>query len=94
MAEDYSYSGAAPSGAQEAEPPHDESKEHEDSEQTALLPKSILQGKEFKPGDEVVLKIEEMYEDDFLVSYATEPAKESTGMDKAKSDLAGYAKES
>lgn len=93
MAEDYSYSGAAPSGAQETESPHDEEAEHE-SKQTVLLPKSILQGKPFKPGDEVVLKIEEMYEEDFSASYAEEPAKESTGMDKAKSDLAGYAKES
>lgn len=52
---------------------------------TALLPKSILGGKEFKPGEEVVLKITHVYEDEVAVEYATEPeGKEGYG-----SELAG-----
>lgn len=34
---------------------------------TALLPKTILGGKEFAPGDEVVLKVVKVYEDEIEV---------------------------
>lgn len=50
-----------------------EEAEHSDSEE-AILPKSILAGKEFKVGDEVVLKITAMHDDRISVKYA--PAKE------------------
>lgn len=46
----------------------------EGAEQTALLPKSILAGKDFKPGDEVVLKVVHIYDDEVEVEYASEPA--------------------
>lgn len=59
-----------------------------------LLPKSILMGKDFKPGDEIVLKIDAIHDDEVEVSYATEkkdgggteesmpekPAGDSSGM--------------
>lgn len=47
---------------------------------TALLPKSILAGKEFNVGDEVILKIVHMYDDEIEVEYATgkPPEKEMT----------------
>jgi hypothetical protein len=44
-------------------------------EQTALLPKSILAGKDFKVGDEVVLKITGMHEGEVEVEYAPEKEK-------------------
>lgn len=47
-----------------------EEKEHEEGV-TAMLPKSILAGKEFKPGEEVVLKIVAMHDDQVEVTYAT-----------------------
>lgn len=59
----------APEGGNEE--PHDESGE------TALLPKSILAGKEFRPGEEVVLKIVRVHDDEVEVEYAPEKPKES-----------------
>lgn len=52
-----------------------EEMEHSDSEE-AILPKSILAGKEFKVGEEVVLKITAMHDDRISVQYA--PAKENS----------------
>lgn len=46
--------------------------------QTALLPKSVLGGKDFEPGEEVVLKIVKVHEDEIEVQYAPEKAKEPT----------------
>lgn len=73
--------------------PAEESKEEYEQE-TALLPKSILGGKEFSPGDEVVLKIVAIHEDEVEVEYAKEPSKEedesarkTPTMDQAEADL-------
>lgn len=52
----------------------EESKDDTGSE-TALLPKSVLGGKEFKVGDEVVLKVTHIYSDEVAVEYAPEPEK-------------------
>jgi len=93
--EDPSYSdSAAPSTAQDAgnATPKDEQEE----ETSALLPKSILAGKEFKVGEEVVLKIDAIHDDEIEVSYATgkskEPAGDESDMAKAKGSLDSYAK--
>jgi len=53
----------------------------EDVSSTALLPKSILLGKTFNVGDEVVLKITGIHDDEVQVEYASgedtkEPEKE------------------
>lgn len=57
------------------EMPHDESTETP----TALIPKSLLGGKEFKAGEEVVLKIVKVYGDEVEVEYATgDSPKEKT----------------
>jgi hypothetical protein len=61
-----------------------------DEGETALLPKSILAGKEFKLGEEVVLKIVKIYEDEVEVAYAKgEDSKESEHpeMDEANSEM-------
>jgi hypothetical protein len=55
--------------------------------QTAILPKSILAGKEFKPGDEVVLRIVNMHENDVEVEYAPEEPEKEEGMEPG-SDMA------
>lgn len=81
-----------------ATPESSEPQESEDTgEATALLPKSILAGKEFKPGDEVVLEIVHLYEDEVEVKYAKEKPGEDeysapaetggTEMDKATAGL-------
>lgn len=49
--------------------------------ETTLIPKSLLAGKDLKPGDEVVLKIVKLYDDQAEVEYA--PAKPGAGDRKA-----------
>lgn len=48
----------------------------ESGSETALIPKSVLGGKEFKPGEEVVLKVTHVYEDEVAVEYAPEKPSE------------------
>ena len=82
---------AAPSGdGGQAEPaPKDEEAAGDDEGKmegtTALLPKSILAGKEFKPGEEVVLKIVHIYGDEVEVAYAT--GEEGGGEYKDKPEM-------
>lgn len=66
----YADSSAAPSkaGVDDTAP---EKEDDAEEAATALLPKNILGGKDFKPGEEVVLKIEHIYEDEVEVSYAS-----------------------
>ncbi|OLE10696.1 MAG: hypothetical protein AUG89_11575 [Acidobacteria bacterium 13_1_20CM_4_56_7] len=51
-----------------------EKKDEATSSETALLPKSICPGME--PGQELVLKIDRVHDDQYEVSYAPEPKKE------------------
>lgn len=53
--------------------------------ETALLPKSILAGKEFKPGEEVVLKIVRIHDDEVEVEYAADKPEESESEDEPES---------
>jgi hypothetical protein len=63
-----------PAAPEEQEAPEDT---ESDSGSTAELPKSILGGKTFKPGDEVVLRVVQLTENSVIVEYASEP--ESSG---------------
>ncbi len=69
-----------PSTDQDSAPSGGANTEREDTEdvaETALLPKSILAGKDFKPGDELVLEVVHLYDDEVEVKYASaEPEKE------------------
>jgi len=69
---DDNYSDAAPQGGEQ---PANEGEGDESEYPRAVLPKSIMMGKDFKPGDEIVLKIDAIHDDEIEVSYA--PAKES-----------------
>lgn len=64
---------AGPTGSAPSEPTPRESEEgeHKEEGETALLPRTILQGKDFKPGEEVVLKIVRIMDDQIEVAYAT-----------------------
>lgn len=73
--------GPAP-GGQPAETPE---KEAEGGE-TALLPKSILAGKEFQPGEEVVLKVVHIYDDEVEVEYAPEKPETPMGPEAMSAD--------
>jgi hypothetical protein len=55
-----------------AEPTPDNESQESNESPRGLLPKSILMGKDFKPGDEIVLKIDAIHDDEVEVSYATE----------------------
>ena len=66
---DSEYTDAAPAPAQTEQPDHDESKEEQE---TALLPESILMGKKFDVGEEVVFKIVGKHDGQIEVAYSTE----------------------
>lgn len=89
-AEEDMYSDAQPAPEKESpEAPEPESKdEGEGGEAEALLPKSILAGKDFKPGEEIVLQIVSIEDDSVRVKYASE-SKEET--ESESPELAGPA---
>lgn len=62
-------------GAEPAAPESAETEKPAES-QTAVLPKSILAGKDFKPGEEVVLKVVAVHDNDVEVEYAPEGPEE------------------
>jgi len=47
----------------------DMKEDREDNEETALLPKSLLLNKDVAPGDEVILKVVHVYDDEVEVAY-------------------------
>ena len=53
----------------------DNAPKKDEGETTALLDKSILAGKHFDVGDEVVLKIVAMHDNEIEVAYSAEPDK-------------------
>lgn len=81
-------------GSREATGPEEgQENEHDESGETALLPKSILAGKEFRPGEEVVLTIVRVHDDEVEVEYASEKPEtenKSEGM-SADEEIDGMA---
>lgn len=76
MPTDYYADAAAPAATAEPEVKEPaEPKEEASDSQTAELPKAVLGGKDFKPGEEVVLQVVQVMEDSVLVKYATEEKK-------------------
>lgn len=72
MADNYYGDDEAPSADQT--PKADEGDEKDTSTKTAVIDSNICPGME--PGDEMVVKIEKVLENQYLVSYAPEPEKE------------------
>lgn len=91
MPDDY-YNMDDQGGDKGGEPPHDEGKEAMEGE-SALLPKSILAGKEFNVGDELVLEIVAMHDDEIEVKYAAEGGSQNaeSEMGKAEGRLSSMA---
>lgn len=54
--------------------------------ESALIPKALLAGKDFKPGDEVVFKIVHMYEDEVEIEYATDDSDNEKSEGKSTMD--------
>ena len=73
-------------------PPKDGMEEGDKGEVTGILPKEILAGKDFKPGEEIVLKIVAIHDNDVEVAYASdkgegeEPMKEEPMSETAPSN--------
>lgn len=74
------YSDASP---QDPAGEGQEKEAKESEEPTALIPKSLLAGKDFKPGEEIVLQIVSMHENEVEVKYASEKGEE-----KGESEMA------
>lgn len=68
--EDENFADAQTEQAQPGGEPGAEGKEGAGA--TATIPKALLAGKDFKPGDEIVLKIDQIHGDEVVVSYAPE----------------------
>lgn len=69
------YTDAADAPGEEAPATETETSTAEEdagNEPTAELPKAVLGGKEFKPGEEVVLEVVQVMENSVLVKYASE----------------------
>jgi hypothetical protein len=73
--------GEGEEGRKEGSPKEESVDDQNAGNPTALLPKTILGGKTFKVGDEVVLKITADHGDEVAVAYATE----KPGMSEEKS---------
>lgn len=58
---------------------------------SALVPKSILGGKEFNVGDEVVLKVMHIYSDEVELAYAPEKKGSKSNMDEAMEGMDRYS---
>lgn len=88
MAEDY-YDEEAMNLEESSDAPEASQRGATEGGESALLPKSLLMGREFNPGDEVVLKIVHIYEDEVEVQHATEEPEEeeSTPMMDAESQM-------
>ena|SRR6185295_13780135 len=73
-------------GGDESAPAETETRGGEESMEgeTALLPTSILGGKEFKPGDEVVLRIVHMGDGEVEVAYAKDDKKGDDNMNSGE----------
>ena len=60
----------ADAGPDQAETPQQPAQDSASDSNVATLPKQVLGGKEFKPGEELTLKIVQVMEDSVLVEYA------------------------
>lgn len=69
--EDMEDEAASPESSKER--PITEEGTPEDTGETISVPKEFLQGTQFKPGDELVLKVVAVSDDGLEVAYAKEP---------------------
>lgn len=80
------YSDGAPAESESSEPKKDDESQ-ESVGQTAVLPRSICPG--MKPGEEVVLHIDSVSDDSYVVSYAPEkPSQDEPGAKEGSSSEA------
>ena len=96
MADSYYPDSASPSGGapEEQDDPSTSSGQAAGDEskmagQTALIPKALLGGKEFKPGEEVVMKIVHDHGDEVEVAYATGHDEGNKNSDGDSPEMAG-----
>lgn len=78
--------GESPGDGQDQGDPGDNDEE-DSGEESALIPKSLLAGKDFEPGEEIVFQIVKMRGDEVEIRYAKEKPDDSE-MSKADGKLA------
>lgn len=86
---------AAPQGEDQPKPNAEE--DTRGDEQEAILPRSILAGKEFNVGDELTLKVTAIRDGEISVKYATgkdEPAEPEEASGDGKAEMPAGAKDS
>ena len=72
-----SNDSSAPSSAESDEKDAKPKEDKNDDMPTALVPKSLLAGKDFKPGEEIVFKIVHLYDDEVEIEYASSSKKDN-----------------
>lgn len=84
--EDLYGNGPSTATAEPEETPETEGGEDEQSTQydeasgtEAVVPKALLAGKDFKPGDEMVVVIKSIHDDEVVIAYAPEKGGEESG---------------
>lgn len=73
---DYYEDAKAPEAAAPGAKAAPEGKEGASDSATAVIPKALLAGKEWKPGEEIMLEIVQLTEDGAVVKYASEKGEE------------------
>ena len=76
-------------GPDEQKPEDQADDKHEDDQSpVTTIPKSLLAGKDFAPGDEVVFQIVSLHENEAVIRYAPEKPKEGAeGEESAKPEM-------
>lgn len=78
-------------GAPGPEPaePEEQEKPKDDGGETAIIPKALLAGKEFKPGEEVVFQIVRFHDDSVEIKYATDESGKGEDYKESGAEPAG-----
>ena len=84
MKDDYYDEG----GGSDKAMPEGSDNEKDNTDSTALLPKSFFQGKELEPGKQCKVEIVKLYEDEAEVKYVPHDDKESKAEEDSESPMA------
>ena len=76
-----------PAASPPSKPAPEEEQHQDEGGETALLPSSICPG--MKPGDEMVLKIVSVQDDQYQVAYAPEKGSKESGEGEGEGSMAG-----
>lgn len=81
----YYDDGTPDSGMNDSQPSPKDDESEMDGEETTIIPKSVTGGKDFQVGDEIVLEVVAIYEDELSVRYASSKEEKDEPMEKEPS---------